>query len=258
MRIRWTTLAILLFLATAESLSASVAGTLNVLDCTGGGVTVTAVSIDWFLPMGGGTGCLTTGSGTNVTYASGVLLAGNDGSIKDIAVGASPTVVDFMTFTGVSGLAFDLTALGPGVLNTGCAASFISGPGCSVFPSSPFVLAPDGTGTTATLPASGTATDGMGSSVWTGTFSIVFPGLAPSEIQTYILGSDANVPGLGCTVGSCTMQDTGIFLAALSASGAGPGYRGTFTITAVPEPVSLLLTGTGMLLLLAGLKRRAI
>jgi len=110
---------------------ASPAGTLNVSNCAGGGVTITATTIDFTLPVGGGYGCIQTGSGTNITYTGGgPLLPGVTGSILDLTAGGGP-VLDFMTFVGNPLLHFDLTSLGPGVANTICAAVLDPNlPGC--------------------------------------------------------------------------------------------------------------------------------
>ncbi len=99
-----------------------VAGILNVSNCAGGGVTISSISIDWTLPVGGGNGCIQTGVGTNITYTGGgPLTSGVAGVAKDVTAGGG-TVLDFMTFTGNPNLHFDLTSLGPGVNNTVCAA----------------------------------------------------------------------------------------------------------------------------------------
>src|SRR4051794_16872642 len=108
------------FLFSITPVSAAGVGHLYVADCAGGGVIVTATTIDFTLPVGGGFGCIQTGTGTNVTYSGGTLTPGVTGSILDLVAGGG-TVFDFMTFTGNPNLHFDLTAIGPGVNNTACA-----------------------------------------------------------------------------------------------------------------------------------------
>jgi len=256
MRNRSVTLGLLLSLGIVTSVSAAVTGTLNVLDCAGGGVTVTATSVDWLLPAGGSNGCLLAGVGTNVSFAAGVLLPPATGSIKDLSAGDPFPVVDFMTFSGFPTLSFDLSVLGPGSPNTACSTSTSPGTVCSVFPGSPFILTPNGTGTTVSLPASGVARDGTGvNAIWSGEFTFLFPNLAPADIQDFILGASNPNIGFGCVVGSCTVEDEGIFIADVSAT-AGPGYRASFTMSAVPEPHSLFLGGAGLFLSLAHWRKR--
>src|SRR5689334_6279756 len=102
------------FLFCLTPASAAVSGTLALANCSGGGVLVSATTIDFTLPVGGGTGCISTATKTNVTYATGTLLPAVAGTIKDLVSGGPAIVVDFMTFAGNSDLHFDLTQLGPG------------------------------------------------------------------------------------------------------------------------------------------------
>src|SRR5882724_11049337 len=130
------------FLFSITPVSAAVIGHLDIANCAGGGVTVTATTIDFTLPVGGGFGCIQTGTGTTVSYAGGTLLPGVTGSILDLTAGGG-TVLDFMTFVGNPLLHFDLTGIGPGVVNTVCAAVLDPNlPNCSVVPGSAFILTP--------------------------------------------------------------------------------------------------------------------
>ncbi len=197
-------------------------GTLDVANCSGGGVTVNATSIDWLLPVGGGVGCILTGATTDIMSADGMLGPGVQGDIKDLAPPPPPPdVINFMTFVGFPTLHFDLAGLGPGSNNTACSSTFNpNNPSCSVFVGSPIILTPNGTGTTATLAAFGTATDSSGLiSAWIGAYTTQLPGISPATIQSIILAGNS-------------LTNT---------------YSGAFEATFIPEPVSLLLIGGGLI-----------
>ncbi len=225
-----------LFLFTMAALaplaSATALGHLDLANCVGGGVTVTATTIDW-LPGGGGSGCVQTGTGTSVSYTGGGPLGvGVTGSILDLSVATIFPVLDFLTFVGNPNLHFDLYTLGPGVPNTVCTNTFNPGaPVCSVFAGSPFLLQPTSTGTSVTLSATGFTRD---SSVWTsnwiGAFTTQISGATPSAIQSIILAG-----------GSITSTESG-----------------DFTLTAVvPEPATTgMAMAGGLLIAISALRRR--
>jgi len=166
---------------------AAVSGTFSIANCSGGGVQVSATTIDFTLPVAGGTGCIATGTPTNVTYSTGTLVPAVEGSIKDLTAGGPSIVLDFMTFTGNPDLHFDLTQLGPGVNNTDC-TNLAIGSTCSAFAGSPFILQNSGTGTSISLSARGIARDASNvTSNWSGDFTTQLTGQTPAEIQAAIL-----------------------------------------------------------------------
>jgi hypothetical protein len=193
---------------------ADAAGSLSAANCSDGGVSLTETSITW-LPSGtvAGTGCIATGTGTNLSYSGGLLGPGVTGNIANVAAGSGP-VDQFMTFQGTT-LDFVLTFLGPGSSNTNCATLSV-GQSCSVIAGSPFVLTDLGSSTLLGFAAGGTVTDG-GISDWSGVFSTQVNETA-LQIQNTILGG-----------GSVTSTQSG-----------------QFTVQSVPEPSSLLLLAFGL------------
>ena len=208
--------------------AASPVGTLNIANCPGGGVTVTATSITWS-PAGTttGTGCVATGLGTNVAFSGGTLVAGTIGNIKDLVAGPPMSVDQFMVFPamGPIDLDFVLNGFGAGSSNTNCAGATSVGSSCSVVAGSPFVLTYLGLiagkpTTTISLSAFGDVIDTSGSSGWSGGFSTQI-NLTPGAIQSAF-----------ATAGS--IQST---------------QSAQFILTAVPEPITVLLIGAGLVLL---------
>jgi hypothetical protein len=215
-------------LGMANSAMATAIGTLDLGQCGGGGVTVTATTITWAPPTLGGTaGCTETGLGTNVTYSGGTLGAGVTGNILNLAAGGG-AVDDFITF---GTLDFVLTAVGPGVSDISC-GTIASGQTCSVFAGSPFILTNNGNGSTGiSLPVVGTVTDGGVTTSWFGSFSTQVP-QTPGAIQNTEL-----TPG-----GSISST-----------------YAGDFTVSSIdtPEPSTAAMFLVGALVLLGvGWRRR--
>jgi PEP-CTERM motif-containing protein len=220
---------IAVFLGWVPASMASPVGVLNITNCNGGGVTVTSTSVDWLLPVGGGNGCISSDSGTNVTYTGGGPLLSNDatGLIKDLPAGSN---LDFMVFTDQPNLHFDLSSVGPGVVSTVCSTTLNpNNASCSVFAGSPFILTPTATGTTVTLSAAGIARDTTGSSNWLGSFTTQFPGITPAQLQAAET-TNAPIPGF-CSGGACTNT-----------------YSASFSVTLIPtpEPTTVSLIGLGL------------
>lgn len=197
------------------------------------GVTLTSTTIDWTPPAGGPNGCITTGAGTLVTYTGGApLVSGVPGMILDVPASPPPLVVDFMTFPATPNLHFDLVALGPGPANTTCNNTFDPNAApCSVA-GTPYQLQSSASGTSLTIAAQGTARDAAGSSPWVGVFTTQFAGRTPLAVQQNLLAG-----------GQETSTESGDF---------------TLTVqpTAIPEPTTLLLVGSGVIGTAIGLRRR--
>ncbi len=234
-------LAIFASLILTATAMASPVGVLNVTNCTGGGVTVTATTITWLMAVTASAGCIASDTGTSVTYTGGGPLLSGDttGQIMNLTAATPNPLLNFIFFTDQPNLHFDLNTIGPGVTSTACSATLnANNPACSPFSGSPVILTPTATGTTATLSAFGTARDSSASnSAWLGQFTTQFPGITPAQLQSAIV-SNTTITGF-CSGGSCTSTYSGSF---------------TVTATAVPEPMSLLLIGGG-LIGLAFLKR---
>jgi hypothetical protein len=225
-------LALLALATLPQSASASVMGHLVVGTCGAGDVAVTATSINWTPDVSGFVSCLLVSGGTNVTsVGDGNLIAppvfAGTATINDLTVPTSGGEAGFMSFVGSGvNMHFDLTGLGPGsgVL---CTSGMANGDSCSAFAGSPFLLTKNGTSTSVSLHANGTIADTVGPlSFWSGAFTTQINNESPLQIEAII--------NSGGTIRS--------------------SFSGEFDVT-VPEPVSLLLIGGG-LMALAVIKRR--
>jgi hypothetical protein len=215
-------MASLLFVPVA---SATIVGTLNTANCLNGGVTVVGSLIDFFLPVGGGSGCIQANNGLFFGPTSSTPFAGDAaGVIQDLNSGGG-TVLDFIVLHAGGGvtLNFDLTSIGPGVANTNCALAIP----CSLVAGSPFVLSANSGGTAIALPAFGLAHDSLSPTDMTsfgGAFTTQIANLSPAQIQAAFISNPA-APITANTV------------------------SGTFTLGTVPEPVSMALIGGGLVAL---------
>lgn len=222
----------------AASAMASPIGQLNVTNCNGGGVQVTGTTITWTPAVAApapGAGCLTADTGTNVTYTGGGPLVSGDttGVIKNLNGSTPSPLANFIVFTDQPILHFDLVSIGPGSNSVACSATVDpNNASCSPFAGSPVILTPNGAGTSATLSARGTAGDSSGvPSNWLGSFTTQFPNITPAQLQDAI-NNGTTITGF-CLAGTCTSTFSGSFVATVNPS--------------VPEPMSLVLIGSGLI-----------
>lgn len=189
-RVVWTMVVIAIGLMGSRA-SAAVVGTVNLANTSGGGISLTSSSIDFLLPAAGGNGAMATGIGTNVGYmGGGPLVSGANGLLKDFSIGSLP-VLDFATFATDPNLHFDLTGIGPGVLNTTAVNTFDPNTAPSS-PSvgSPYILQATATGTSLTFTVSGIARDlSSPDSFWTGMFTTQIAGATPFQIQQVLINA---------------------------------------------------------------------
>lgn len=256
-------LAIAAALLATQSASAGPIGNLSIGIVPNGGVNVSATRIDFFPnvnpPSGApGAGDFATGSPTNITYNGGTVTSATNpyGQIQDIDITSGP-ISNFIQFyvpltlpvtpnTGalLAYPVFDLLAVTPGGSTQGalnnCAGVVAVGVGCSPLITgpggsfvSPFVLTNRGAYTDVSLGVTLNARDSSGTTTFAGGFTtqVTTQGgirLDPDAIQTFINGGGI-------------INNT---------------YSGTFTGSAVPEPAAIVLMGSGMLLILVGLRKR--
>lgn len=236
-------LAVVFLFSSAMPASATVSGTL--LTGSAGTITYSATSITINVdPSSTPPGPPWNGEVANATSltfagcASGVL--GNVGCLAvteaiEFAKNAPITGVlaannPFIQFAAHPLLQFTVTAIGPGSPSTNCATVVTIGDSCSPFAGSPLVLTKSAVGTEVSFGMFGTATDGAGSSTWSGLLESPVVGETPAQIQTALLGG-----------GPVTSSQSGAFVA---------------TALTVPEPTTVSLLGVGLLMLGRGLRKR--
>ncbi len=224
------------FLGLSNIASANPIGTMNLANCGGGGVTVTATTIVWS-PVGTvvGTGCIDTGLGTNLVWSAGSIGAGVKGNIMNLSAGGGVVdhFIDLPAPPTTPALDFVLDGFGAGSANTNCAGATSNGASCSLTATSPFILTFNGISPTTGLPtttiavsAFGTVSDANGPTQWAGGFSTQV-NQTPGQVQA-------------------TFASAGFIQST---------YSGQFSLATVPEPVTTGLIGSG-LIALAFIRRR--
>ena len=225
----------------ASALSATPIGTMSLSSDSSGGVNIQGTRIDFFLPINlppgaAANGLFATGNPTNIAYSGGVITSAAEpnGFINDLDSNPPTGAANFITFTGAPGfLTFDLTAVGPGgpaqgaIL--GCAGA---GVGVRCSPSiggglfSPFVLTYNGVNTDVALSIFMNGRDSTGTAPWKGGFTTQIS-ILPGAAEALLLGG-------------------GIVTNTWS-----------FTATSVPEPGTLSVLGSGLMLIgLAAWRKR--
>jgi hypothetical protein len=189
-------------------------------------------------------------TGTTLTFAGGPLATQEGILINGGQPFGSPpppgagVFNPFFQFAAHPNLLFILTGVDPGSSNTNCvAASSGAGGSCSIDVAgtpSPVVLTKVGTSTLVSIGLFGIATDGSGTSTWSGAFSATLPRITPEQILLHF-----------CPSGTCTAADVaaGRPLEVKSVSGS---FEASAT---VPEPSSLSMLLAGVGLLVIGLAR---
>jgi len=189
-------------------------------------------------------------SATTLAFNGGPLVT-NEGILinNGQAFGTPPPVGagffnPFLQFANHPGLTFTLLGVNPGSSNTNC-AGLATGFSCSIQEGatvSPVVLTASGAGSNVSISMFGIASDGTGSSSWSGQFAATIPNMTPLEIVQFFCGADA----------VCSASEI-----ANSPSLTVRSTSGSFFATAVPEPSTTVLLGAGLVLLSLTLRRRA-
>jgi hypothetical protein len=221
--------------------AASAAITGDLKTGSGGTVTVTLTSITfnsdpgsnppgppWNGEVASGTSLRFAGCPSGVLGTAGCLNAApyNPNEAIKIANGVPITLSGglgpnnpFLSFAGNgishTALLYTVLSLGPGSANTNC-LNLTIGNSCSLFAGSPIMLTDNATGTTVTLAASGTATDGAGVSTWQGLFQVPITGMFPSQIQQFFCPNGTCDFASGMSLSS---SQSGDFVAAVTVFG---------------------------------------
>lgn len=205
----------------------------GVLDISGS-VAVGATTIDW-LPVGTGTGGFMIEPASSGFWSA---LAGTTGTAKDLDVSVQPVgsmflLPSYMTFAAMPNLSFDLTMIQPGVFSSAaCGAPPAAGQNCTPPfppPKSPFNLTNTAAGATASFSINGNVIqNGSNAGTFTGVYTTQFVG-----------------------------QNYQSLLAAIQGGGAvQASYSANFSVSEIPEPSTVSLAISGILLLVGASGRK--
>jgi len=140
---------------------------------------------------------------------------------------------------------YTAASVGPGSANINCAVLAL-GDSCSPISGSPLLMTSTATGTTITISAAGTVTDGAGTTNWQGEFTLPFAGITPEELQLFF-----------CPSGTCTAADVA------AGTAKNSSFSGDFLATAAglgggssPEPGTIWTMLGAAAIAAAGLRKR--
>jgi hypothetical protein len=246
-RVRWPAvllLAVVVLFSSAMPASATISGTL--LTGSAGTITYSLTSITINTdPSSTPPGPPWNGevaNGTSLTFAGCGGVLGSPGclSVTEAIEFAKNTPINFGTplstinpfiqFAAHPVLQFTATAILPGSANANCAAAVNTGDSCSPFAGFPLLLTRTAVGTEVSFAVLGTATDGTGTSTWSGQLESPIIGETPAQVQSAL------------AAGTVTSSQSGAFLVSAGAT--------------VPEPTTISLLGFGLLMLGRGLRKR--
>jgi len=185
----------------------------------------------------GTAGCLDSG-----VPAEGVEFANNSPMVLGGGLGPNNPFIQFAG-NGVTHatILYTVASVGPGSSNTNC-SGLIIGNSCSIFLGDPLVLTLTVSGTTLSWGSAGTVTDGFGTSNWIGGLTEPITGMTPGQIQHFFCPGATCTPADFASTNSITKPWAGDFLATATAQ--------------TPEPGSLPLFGSGMIVLAGVLRRK--
>ncbi len=234
-RLRLAAIATVALFVSATASAAPLSGNFTIAGL--GDVRVGPNFIDW-----GQTGNIFGPTNGDILFVSGTGsfsgLPLTQGTIKDLTqppdnVGVPLTVNNFLTSNAQPTWNFQLNLIQPG---SGTAAGCTNTPGdiCTPFVGSPFTITNLlGGGSSVALALNGTLTDGIGpASMFVGTFTTQFANLTAADILALI-----------ATQGFVQSSHSAEFTATVGEQ-------------VIPEPATLLLFGTGLSLISAGVARR--
>lgn len=199
-----------------------------------GAVNVTGTTIDFLPPTGPPSGSFTVTLGSTGTFLP---LTNTTGAILDVTGAAGPTnVPNFLTFAAAPGLRLNLTFISPGVFSSAqCAAPPAPGQTCTPVGSIYNLSNTSATSSTASVFVQGTFVSPTGETTpYQGVFTTQFSNMNYQQVLA-------------------TITAGGTINASYSANFSPTGAP---TAAPVPEPMTMLLLGTGLAGVAAKVRRR--